>query len=142
MPRTPLEEVNALSSRAATAFGKVDMNHDRKLSFQEFQSLQGSSDVQEVRRLFEDIDRDGSGTIEMGEYVRWSLLNAIRHAHVRAVDLFKAWDADGSHKIDRREWWKALKGLGFDCRRADADLVFESFAKGKSGTLKKFNLHR
>lgn len=133
MPRTPLSGVNVYSQQAAEAFGKVDENHDRKLSFDEFSKLQPKSmSVDDQRSVFSEIDRDGSGTIEMGEYVRWSLLNSIRQAHVRAVDLFKAWDADGSHKIDKVEFRKALKSLGFvDCRKADADLVFDDLAKGE-----------
>ena len=127
-----LTELSRASSRAAEAFAGADGDRNRKLTFDEFKGMHDdTTDPEALQQWFEQIDSDGSGTIDMAEYIRASLLGAIHEAHVRAVDLFKAWDADGSHRIDRREFYRGLRGLGFDCRKDDVDLLFSELSKGQ-----------
>ena len=44
----------------------------------------------------------------------------------RVVDLFKAWDDDRSGTVDKKEFFKAVRSLGFDVSQEDTDAVFDS----------------
>ena len=45
----------------------------------------------------------------------------------RVIDLFRAWDADNSGRIDKFEFRKAVRTLGFEEAQEDVDAVFDSF---------------
>ena len=63
MPRGPLSDLNSFSQQAAVAFDKVDANHDRKLSYDEFARMHSDSlDASELQACFDEIDADKSGT--------------------------------------------------------------------------------
>ena len=71
----------------------------------------------------------------MHEYLQWSLKDALMRSSSRVVDLFRAWDEDGNGTIDKKEFGKAVRSLGFDVERADTDAVFDSLDDDKSGLL-------
>ena len=53
----------------------------------------------------------------------------------RVVDLFE-WDEDRSGKIDKREFWHAVRALGFnDIPESACNAVFDSLDDDKSGQL-------
>ena len=58
------------------------------------------------------------------------------------VDLFKQWDEDRSGTVDKKEFCKAVRSLGFKVEKRDADAVFDSLDDDKSGELeyKELNL--
>ena len=53
----------------------------------------------------------------------------------RVVDLFRLWDEDRSGTVDKAEFHKAVRALGFDVEREDTDAVFDSLDDDNSGTL-------
>jgi Ca2+-binding EF-hand superfamily protein len=99
--------------------------------------LQGDHNipVQELDRRLAELDKDGSGQIDMAEYIIWSLKDALARSSQRVVDLFRAWDEDRSGTIDKKEFFKAVRALGFDVEEKDANLVFDALDADKSGEL-------
>merc|ERR1719424_2784384 len=53
----------------------------------------------------------------------------------RVVDLFRAWDEDRSGTVDKGEFHKAVRALGFDVEREHTDAVFDSLDDDRSGAL-------
>ena len=41
----------------------------------------------------------------MAEYLQWSLKDALLRSSSRVVDLFRAWDEDGSGSVDKKEFF-------------------------------------
>lgn len=70
---------------------------DRRLSLAEFMRLvrereMGSPSDEELVQRFHSIDTDGSGHLDMSEYVLFSLRDALSRSSERVLDLFRAWD--------------------------------------------------
>jgi hypothetical protein len=66
----------------------------------------------ELRTLFDSIDTDSSGTIEMDEYFVWTLDMAIQQGcGLEAV--FAKYDLDGRGTLDANEFSMAVEDLGF-----------------------------
>jgi len=55
--------------------------------------------------------------------------------------LFRMWDEDKSGTIDKKEFGKAVRALGFDVDEADTDAVFDSLDDDKSGSLEYAELN-
>ena len=91
---------------------------------------------EELKKRFDALDEDGSGKVDMAEYLQWSLRDALARSSERVVDLFKKWDEDNSGKIDKREFRRAVKALGFPyISDKEVDTVFDSLDEDKSGSL-------
>jgi hypothetical protein len=73
----------------------------------------------------------------MNEYIRFTLHEALCRSSVRVIDLFRRWDEDGSGSIDRFEFRRAIRALGFDYMSDDSaiDAIFDEFDKDRSGSL-------
>ena len=95
----------------------------------------GEISDKELKERFKALDEDGSGQIDMAEYIIWSLKDALARSSQRVVDLFRAWDEDRSGTIDKKEFFKAIVTLGFDVEEKDANLVFDALDADKSGEL-------
>ena len=65
----------------------------------------------------------------MHEYIRWALRDALARSSARVIDLFRQWDEDGSGVIERKEFRRAIRALGFDFIHdvSEIDLVFDDF---------------
>ena len=83
------------------------------------------------------LDEDGSGKVDLHEYVRFSLRDALYRSSERVIDLFRKWDVDESGEIDKKEFRKAIRSMGFNFFTDDAeiDMVFDDFDLDKSGKL-------
>ena len=119
-----------------------DVDQDHKLDFNEFCALvrdreEGDFTTEELRARFEALDADGSGKVDLHEYVRFSLRDALYRSSARVIDLFRKWDTDESGEIDKKEFRKAIRSMGFNFFADDAeiDMVFDDFDLDKSGQL-------
>lgn len=75
-------------------------------------SIINSKDETEIRALFDSIDTDQSGAIELDEYFLWSLDVARRQGcgfHI----LFSKYDTEGNGCLDASEFALAIEDLGF-----------------------------
>jgi len=128
----------------AEDFFKADADGTNELDFEEFASMwrakvnregQPSPDDAELRALFDKLDQDHSGTVDMSEYVQWALRDALDNSRGRVLDLFREWDADNSGSIDKREFSAALKAMGFPCGKGDVNKIFADLDPGGDGKL-------
>ena len=118
----------------------ADNDGDGKLDFDEFCSFvrnreEGEFTDAELKTRFKALDEDGSGQVDMSEYVQWSLKDALARSAQRVVDLFRAWDEDRSGSVDKKEFRKAIRAMGYDVAAKDADAVFDSLDEDRSGSL-------
>ena len=134
------QSFNSGMNRAAEDHDAADGDVDNKLDFAEFCELvrgreEGEHSEEELRVRFELLDVNNSGKIDMHEYLIWSLKDCLARASTRLIDLFKKWDEDHSGHVDKNEFHRAIKALGFPVDRADTDAVFDSIDADHSGTL-------
>ena len=95
----------------------ADANEDGMLTLDEFCSLvkereEGEHTDEELRERFNRLDTDGSGRIELNEYLRWALRDALARGGTRVIDLFRKWDDDQSGEISRDEFIRAIRAFG------------------------------
>ena len=112
-----------MSREAALAFLEADANGDGVLSFDEFKDcitrLQaktganvGPDEEAQMRVLFDSIDHDKSGTIEMDEYFLFAL--DVASANGCGIEtVFKKYDTSGEGHLDAEEFACAVEDLGF-----------------------------
>ena len=131
---------NTAMRRNALARDIADVNQDGKLDLDEFSRLvrareEGEFTDEELAKRFYAKDLDGNGLLDMSEYLTWSLKDALARSEQRVMDLFRAWDEDRSGTVDKAEFHKAMRSLGFDVQRSDTDPVFDSLDDDQSGLL-------
>jgi len=118
----------------------ADADNDGKLNFAEFKRFvrdreEGTFSDAELKLRFEALDEDGSGQIDMSEYLQFSLRDALARSSERVCDLFRKWDDDRSGTIDKLEWTRAIRSLGFDVPGGDAVRLFDVLDEDQSGFL-------
>ena len=132
----------------AMDFTAHDVNHTETLDFQEFCAMirdreEGEHKPKELKKRFEEMDHNRNGTIEMNEYLMFSLRDALSRSVTRVLDLLQAWDDDGSGDIGKAEFRKAIKALGFgDVRDTEIDKCFDELDGDASGRIDYVELTR
>lgn len=90
------------------------------------------------RRRFEELRPDAAGKIYLQDYRLTLLFESLSRARARVLDLFRDWDADDSASVDRKEFHKGLRKLGFTeeaYSNADLDAVFDHLDEDSSGSI-------
>jgi hypothetical protein len=64
-----------------------------------------------------------------------SLKDTLSRSGDQVVDLFRAWDEDGSGTVDRGEFYRAIRALGFVFKQEEANMVFDALDEDQSGVL-------
>ena len=124
----------------AEEYDAADKDADNKLDFTEFCAMVRQREVgefteEELRARFVALDSDGSGKVDMGEYLQFSLRDALARSSDRVIDLFKKWDEDKSGVIDKKEFCQAMNALGFSIPPAECAKVFDQLDEDKSGRI-------
>lgn len=78
--------------QAAMAFDASDLDRNRTLDFREFSKMVREREVaihteEALRKRFVDMDTDNSGLIDMSEYVKFALRDALSRSSVQVTDL-------------------------------------------------------
>ena len=132
-----------MSREAALAFLEADVNGDGVLEFEEFKecilklqaktgAAMSAEDERSIRELFDSIDMDKSGTIEMDEYFIFSLDIASSQG-CGLETIFRKYDATGEGHLDANEFASAVEDLGFSTTFAHD--LFVDLDDDNSGTV-------
>jgi hypothetical protein len=62
---------------------------------------------------FVELDKDGSGRVEMPEVIKFALRDAISRSAVPIATLLGSWDTDDNGEVDRDEFRRAVRFFGF-----------------------------
>ena len=125
-------------------FAAQDADGTNDLGFEEFSRMWASKCAREgaptpseteVLAIFNQLDQDHSGSVDLSEYIQWALREALDASRGRVLDLFREWDTDGSGTVDKKEFGAALKGMGFPCGKGDLDKIFGDLDQGGSGQI-------
>ena len=125
----------------------ADADDDGMLDFDEFCRLikdreEGKHSVQRLKERFQALDSDGSGKVDMSEYLLWSLRDALIRSSQRVLDLFQEWDEDGSGSITKAELRRAVEAMGFPCGKREVDALFKEIDDDDSGRVDYLELNK
>jgi Ca2+-binding EF-hand superfamily protein/tetratricopeptide (TPR) repeat protein len=131
----------------AMEFDAADVDRDTKLSFEEFGAMirereEGEHSEEELRVRFNSIDENNNNRIDLDEFIRFSLRDALQRSSARVIDLFRDWDEDESGSVDIKEFRKAIVALGFEAPREEIEAVFKQLDKDGSGMLEYKELNK
>lgn len=144
-------ETNA--SVATALFDALDDDHNGALEFSELHSkLRQRIDVAARRKAKRQQDearkrlptpRSHSQAAHAGASSVLAMCRKALAADLRrTVDLFRAWDSDGSGMIDKREFGLALGSLVPDASPEVCNALFDVFDVDRSGTLEYYEIHQ
>jgi len=125
----------------ASEYDSFDGDGSEQLDFDEFCKLIRAREsgyehtIMELQERFAELDRDGSGTIDLQEYLLFSMQDALARSSQQLMTVFGEWDEDGGGEISKREFRRAIKGMGFDVAEEDVDKIFDEMDVDKSGSI-------
>ena len=137
--RSPEEREAALKAfelqmrQAVMECDSLDDNEDKQLDFYEFSRLMREREVgvhseYALRQRFEAMDADGSGTIDLTEFITFALRDAFVRSAANINDLFKEWDEDGNGMVDMEEFRQVVRHFGFTADDKAIDAVFKNLS--------------
>ena len=114
-----------VAREASLAFLEADANNDGMLTYVEFKDAIGrlrsrtgsidtiaAKDEQALRELFDSIDGNKNGVVEMDEYFLWTIDMSTKQG-CGLESLFKKYDTTGEGLLDANEFALAVEDLGF-----------------------------
>ena len=126
--------------QAAMEFDASDLDRDRQIDYDEFSKMVRQREMaihteEALRRRFDDMDGDGSGLIDVTEYIKFALRDALARSGAQLTELFQKWDVNGNGVVSIDEFRKAVGALGFEVRDEEIDAIFIELDFNMSGTL-------
>ncbi len=133
-------EFEVAMRQSVMEFDAADLDRNRSLNFREFSELvrnreMGIHSEDALRARFNELDADGSGTLEMDEFIKFSLRDALSRCAAMVTDLLAEWDEDGNGEVDVEEFRKVVRHFGFEAKNDEIDAVFHDFDTDGGGTL-------
>ena len=119
-------------------FAEFDADGSAELTFPEFHAMLPAKihekfSTEEVKKLFDRADLDGSGQLSINEWFLWSLENAsMVHGKLALEKAFEKYDVDKTGSLDSLEFRKACEELGFG---RVSDEIFQTLDADGSGHL-------
>jgi Ca2+-binding EF-hand superfamily protein len=112
----------------AMEFDAMDLDVNRSLDFSEFSQLIRSREMavhseKALRERFDALDVNGSGTVDMPEFIKFTLRDALSRTALPIKSLLASWDTDGSQDIGIEEFRDAVRYFGFEARDAEIDRI-------------------
>jgi len=131
----------------AMEYDAHDIDRDTKLSFEEFSAMirereAGEHSEEELRSRFNSIDENNNNRIDLDEFIKFSLRDALSRSSARVIDLFREWDEDDSGTVDAKEFGKAIRALGFEATKEEINAVFKSMDADGSGEIEYKELNK
>ena len=77
----------------------------------------------------------GDGGVTPMQRIENTLARALKTSAVKVMDLFKDWDEDGNGSISKKEFRRAMRGLGVEGTNQDHDDLFDKWDVDRSGEL-------
>ena len=116
-------------------FLKMDTNGDGVVSWEEFLVALKSeiADEQEVRRLFDSIDTDQSGSLDYSEFIAAALMKKRDLQKEVAREAFRFIDKDNSGFIDKKELEHFVRTFGLT-EFFEEDAILEVMGKMTNGS--------
>ena len=125
-----------------------DLDGDEKLSYDEFSNLIREREIgvhSEVvlEYRFHELDPGDTGFVHVADYILYSLQDALVRSGLRSLDVFMAFDEDGSGEVSVGEFRKTLRAWGFKVSKAELDAAFAKLDfVDQSGNISYLELHR
>ena len=138
----------ARMKKRAKDYYASDTDGDNLIDYDEFCAMVALRDDAKdfpkdtLRALFDSLDTDKSGKLDLAEYINWALRESLAKSKGKVIDLFRMWDEDKSGAIDLKEFSTVLFALGFQCNMRDAKTVFSTFDKDGGGTIEYEELNK
>ncbi len=107
-----------------------DKNGDSKITLDEFgdviKSLGLNPNKEQLDTLMQEIDLDGSGTIDFNEFAIWMSIKMSPDKFNKSTDLentFRIFDENGDHFITAKELKNVMKKLGQTLTDEEIDMM-------------------
>ena len=117
----------------------LDAEAGKKYSLEEFSALvkarEGIADDATIKALFQSFAAEGSDTIDLVEYLEFTVEEIIYDTHVRLIDLLNEWDENNDHFIQETEFCHAVEMLGVEVPRCVSTKLFARLDSAKTGKL-------
>lgn len=120
-------------------YENFDRDESEQLDFEEFCKLIKSREkgyqhsLTELEMRFAEMDSNGNGFIDLHEYLRFSMQDALARSAEQLATVFGEWDDDGGGTISKLEFRRAIKGMGFEVRGEELDKIFDEMDNDGSG---------
>ena len=137
-PPKPKWPLTADAKVDACRFVEFDKDGDRELDFEQFMAMMPSPILEiyteaEIRSWFDYADVNSDGILDTNDYWRWSWGNLVnKHGKQALVNMFKAFDADGTGLLDSFEFEQAARCMGYG---SVAKEIFQDLDDDNSGTV-------
>ena len=123
--------------QAGQAFLDADVNGDQQLDWDEFylvipEDMKSKTPKDQLKKLFEEADADGSGFVTIDEYFLWALNVAKEQSSMGLVSIFQRYDLDNTGTLDAEEFKRACTDINFGDYAHD---IFLELDEDGSGTV-------
>lgn len=141
-PRSPTKGDKTLSheqmEEIKEAFDLFDVDHSGSIDYRELKAAMKALGVKvdkgELRKMITDVDEDGSGQVELPEFITMMTAKMSDGDSREEVEkVFKMFDPDGKGKIEFKDFKKICKELGENMSEDQMHSMFDHADAGGKG---------